>query len=202
MFVFFFSSRRRHTRWTGDWSSDVCSSDLTTFSSCVAAVCGQTASAYSLTRGFLSAPGTATVNWHWPTVYQYNLIAEKEFGGNVLSVGYLGTLVRGLAGAVNWDAVLPINGPGGTGSTPCMTYNYAKAAAGLAPLALSATGANNTPNSCQPFFNQMPLVTSTSIYTPYGRSNYNSLQVQFQRRFRNGLTFSANYTWAQALSNN
>src|SRR5579863_5019058 len=26
--VFFFSSRRRHTRWTGDWSSDVCSSDL------------------------------------------------------------------------------------------------------------------------------------------------------------------------------
>src|SRR6266487_3233798 len=24
----FFSSRRRHTRWTGDWSSDVCSSDL------------------------------------------------------------------------------------------------------------------------------------------------------------------------------
>src|SRR6266581_2325352 len=28
MLVFFFSSRRRHTRWTGDWSSDVCSSDL------------------------------------------------------------------------------------------------------------------------------------------------------------------------------
>src|SRR5690348_5755199 len=25
--TFFFSSRRRHTRWTGDWSSDVCSSD-------------------------------------------------------------------------------------------------------------------------------------------------------------------------------
>src|SRR5690348_18298238 len=25
---FFFSSRRRHTRWTGEWSSDVCSSDL------------------------------------------------------------------------------------------------------------------------------------------------------------------------------
>src|SRR5690348_8375907 len=28
MVLFFFSSRRRHTRWTGDWSSDVCSSDL------------------------------------------------------------------------------------------------------------------------------------------------------------------------------
>src|SRR5437867_8906912 len=28
MFTFFFSSRRRHTRSYGDWSSDVCSSDL------------------------------------------------------------------------------------------------------------------------------------------------------------------------------
>src|SRR5437879_7749014 len=27
-FIFFFSSRRRHTRYIGDWSSDVCSSDL------------------------------------------------------------------------------------------------------------------------------------------------------------------------------
>src|SRR5438094_2807646 len=27
-FCFFFSSRRRHTRSYGDWSSDVCSSDL------------------------------------------------------------------------------------------------------------------------------------------------------------------------------
>src|SRR6266568_8385176 len=26
--LFFFSSRRRHTRWNCDWSSDVCSSDL------------------------------------------------------------------------------------------------------------------------------------------------------------------------------
>src|SRR5574337_1937381 len=34
---FFFSSRRRHTRLSGDWSSDVCSSDLVTtdYSRCV-----------------------------------------------------------------------------------------------------------------------------------------------------------------------
>src|SRR2546430_8471919 len=29
MIFFFFSSRRRHTRFDCDWSSDVCSSDLT-----------------------------------------------------------------------------------------------------------------------------------------------------------------------------
>src|SRR5690625_6471173 len=28
LYRFFFSSRRRHTRWPRDWSSDVCSSDL------------------------------------------------------------------------------------------------------------------------------------------------------------------------------
>src|SRR5437867_8839297 len=32
-FFFFFSSRRRHTRSYGDWSSDVCSSDLSALSS-------------------------------------------------------------------------------------------------------------------------------------------------------------------------
>src|SRR5262245_64938381 len=31
-FFFFFSSRRRHTRCLSDWSSDVCSSDLTCLS--------------------------------------------------------------------------------------------------------------------------------------------------------------------------
>src|SRR5256885_11820107 len=30
VWFFFFSSRRRHTRLQGDWSSDVCSSDLVT----------------------------------------------------------------------------------------------------------------------------------------------------------------------------
>src|SRR5437870_8823815 len=30
----FFSSRRRHTRWPRDWSSDVCSSDLVVSSLC------------------------------------------------------------------------------------------------------------------------------------------------------------------------
>src|SRR5438445_1507403 len=30
LYLFFFSSRRRHTRYWRDWSSDVCSSDLLT----------------------------------------------------------------------------------------------------------------------------------------------------------------------------
>src|SRR2546430_3171482 len=34
LFFFFFSSRRRHTRFDCDWSSDVCSSDLTSRPGC------------------------------------------------------------------------------------------------------------------------------------------------------------------------
>src|SRR5690606_8405552 len=34
--LFFFSSRRRHTRFSRDWSSDVCSSDLADNSTCSA----------------------------------------------------------------------------------------------------------------------------------------------------------------------
>src|SRR2546426_7888605 len=37
---FFFSSRRRHTRLQGDWSSDVCSSDLTVFCRTCRKPCG------------------------------------------------------------------------------------------------------------------------------------------------------------------
>src|SRR5690606_40954996 len=35
--IFFFSSRRRHTRFSRDWSSDVCSSDLWS-APCIAAL--------------------------------------------------------------------------------------------------------------------------------------------------------------------
>src|SRR5256885_10443627 len=45
MRFFFFSSRRRHTRLQGDWSSDVCSSDLvleSNGSTSMASTCGST----------------------------------------------------------------------------------------------------------------------------------------------------------------
>src|SRR5437868_15246584 len=37
-YFFFFSSRRRHTRSKRDWSSDVCSSDLSSPSMCIEAL--------------------------------------------------------------------------------------------------------------------------------------------------------------------
>src|SRR6478672_13420045 len=44
-FFFFFSSRRRHTRSDRDWSSDVCSSDLTRAPKCRATLSSSSACA-------------------------------------------------------------------------------------------------------------------------------------------------------------
>src|SRR5207247_4075906 len=44
--LFFFSSRRRHTRSTRDWSSDVCSSDLYDLSALLGAVTKKTKLVY------------------------------------------------------------------------------------------------------------------------------------------------------------
>src|SRR5207249_6163227 len=52
LFFFFFSSRRRHTRSKRDWSSDVCSSDLS--------VTLSAASPQSITVDYNTADGTAT----------------------------------------------------------------------------------------------------------------------------------------------
>src|SRR6266481_2361598 len=49
---FFFSSRRRHTRWNCDWSSDVCSSDL------IPVNAGAFAKLQLLLPGETAAPGT------------------------------------------------------------------------------------------------------------------------------------------------
>src|SRR3989449_8684527 len=78
VFFFFFSSRRRHTRCSRDWSSDVCSSDLTTPVAAVSGVAtffdlslNKTGTGYTLTASasgfapvtstaFDITPGTAT----------------------------------------------------------------------------------------------------------------------------------------------
>src|SRR5690625_6945732 len=59
--LFFFSSRRRHTSWPRDWSSDVCSSDLFTKNSFKEVVVDGFKSVYhSRSRVETIRPGRAT----------------------------------------------------------------------------------------------------------------------------------------------
>src|SRR5258706_7311385 len=61
---FFFSSRRRHTRLVSDWSSDVCSSDLTSYANANADHAGVAASGRLRTDalGTIQAPTLAVVS--------------------------------------------------------------------------------------------------------------------------------------------
>src|SRR5690606_40659484 len=58
IYHFFFSSRRRHTRFSRDWSSDVCSSDLLALSDVGKLVVLDNSSPITL-----SIPDESTVSW-------------------------------------------------------------------------------------------------------------------------------------------
>src|SRR5579862_9951164 len=91
---FFFSSRRRHTRWNCDWSSDVCSSDL--FKVIIAGA-GGAAHLPGMTAAFTPLPVFGVP------------VASKALSGqdSLLSIVQMpagvpvGTLAIGEAGAVN-----------------------------------------------------------------------------------------------------
>src|SRR5689334_25144596 len=79
IYYFFFSSRRRHTRWNCDWSSDVCSSDLklSRKTACQPKVAlSQPPAVGPTVGGWLSA----TFGWH--AVFLLNLRSEERRVGH------------------------------------------------------------------------------------------------------------------------
>ena len=108
------------------------------------------------------------------SVDQYNLFVEKQFGQNVVTVGFVGDAGHHLPMTIN-DVNLPkptlSPAPGGLG--------------------LLATFAN--PN--KPF----PNVGTIQDYISEGSSSYNSLVVTYDHRYSNGLSVGANYTYSHSI---
>jgi len=148
-------------------------------STCLVGSCGATTSSPGYTPSGFSVNAGTQVPYHYTLAYMFNLTLEKEFAGNVVSVGYVGEPVRHLGRTVtNANTNLPPLGPGGCGVTtpvgfgsPCLTYSSA-----------------------------LPMVGTIQLLETDGVSNYNALQVAFQRRYRAGLTLASNYTFSSALS--
>src|SRR5256885_12189774 len=72
---FFFSSRRRHTRLQGDWSSDVCSSDLA-----VSAALKLNGTAYGLTQAD-AAVAASPNSWNFGTTAFGGTVTEYSANG-------------------------------------------------------------------------------------------------------------------------
>src|SRR5690606_40769231 len=79
--VFFFSSRRRHTRFSRDWSSDVCSSDLNQ-NDHLLVVQWVEASTHP------DAPHVQPVNGHFGYGYQWWIPESKQ--GEFMAMGVYG----------------------------------------------------------------------------------------------------------------
>src|SRR3989454_7135296 len=87
LFFFFFSSRRRHTRLQGDWSSDVCSSDLTA-SDVVSAIREQNVQVAAGAVG--QQPGNRPVNFELQINAKGRLISTEEFGQIIVKTRHTG----------------------------------------------------------------------------------------------------------------
>jgi hypothetical protein len=104
-------------------------------------------------------------------VQQFNLQVEQQFGPNVLTVGYVGNIGQHLP-----EPLGDINDP--------------------TPAQVKAGGYN----TARPLGTLLPNVGGVAWLVSGGVSNYNGLQMSYQRRFVKGLAFDANYTWGHALS--
>lgn len=144
---------------------------LMAVSACLAASCGTTGSG-------IAVPYASQLNIRNMASYQFNFTVEKEYKGNTLAVSYVGVRGRHLERAPNVDQPLPPQ-QGGCGVTTAI----------------------KVPSPCQPYYAQLPLVSSIQLLTDDGSSNYNALQANFNRRYKNGLSLGANYTYARGLAN-
>jgi hypothetical protein len=106
-------------------------------------------------------------------IEQYSLQLQKDFHGNVVSIGYVGNEGRHLVGYPN------LNQPAYAGATT--------------PIYVPVTNFGVTSN----LFGSTIISTGVSA----GVSSYNALQVTLERRLAKGLSGNANYTWAHALAN-
>src|SRR6266516_6521319 len=134
-FFFFFSSRRRHTSSYGDWSSDVCSSDLTgrpVLSICVRPMPGWqprprrlTGSCPALWSYCLQALPRAAAVWAGPSFLGRIAVLERQAG--YISPAELRrailTDLAGRPGATVRAAVLDALEPTGTGDTARATVD-------------------------------------------------------------------------------
>jgi len=117
---------------------------------------------------------------------QFNLQLQKEFGGNVVEIGYVGELGRHVAafnGSRNWNG----------------SANPTENAPNGASLPAVVGGKTQLFGVLQGY----PYLNKTSINTTIsnGSSAYNALQTSFVRRFKNGLTVNFNYTWSHTMDN-
>jgi hypothetical protein len=125
-------------------------------------------------------------NQQWDAGVEYQLTSDT-----VVKATYVGAHSDHLQVSVPVNLVSPQNRPAPATSLADQNARQTQFAAAFSNEIGGAFGPEN--NLIDPRFDNVTQVQST------GTSSYNSLQLEGIRRFRNGLTFNVNYTWAHSL---
>jgi hypothetical protein len=144
-------------------------------------------------KGALLVPGGVQPDLKMPTLISYSLGIEQEISTNTsLTLRYLGS--HGYHQIVGVDANTPF--PTICPASPCPATYPKTFPAGLAGTPVPA-GSTYIPTG-RPRAN--PTLANTWTWFGVGDSNYNALQVDFNRRFSHGLSLRGVYTWSKALN--
>jgi hypothetical protein len=172
----------------------------------------------SITRSTFSNPvGTTTVastatpftiqarmpiDYKSPYTQQWSLDVQRNFGLSwFLDVGYYGNNGIHLPGITDFNQPNPFAYRNCTPTTKCFAGPVTIAANGVdfsATPIVNSSAATTKLNVLRPFVGYGPAVTFADIYT----SNYNSLQVQLNKRFSGRSLFGLAYTWSHGLTTN
>jgi hypothetical protein len=125
-------------------------------------------------------------NQQWDAGVEYQLTPDT-----VVKVTYVGAHSDHLQVSVPTNLVAPQNRPAPATSLADQNARQTQFAAAFSNEIGGAFGPQN--NLIDPRFDNVTQVQSI------GTSTYNSLQLEGIRRFKNGLTFNVNYTWAHSL---
>lgn len=149
-------------------------------------------------------PGGVQPNMKTPTLISWSLRVDQELSPNtLLTLGYVGS--HGYHELIGVDANEPF--PTICPAAPCPS---------VYPTAPPATAANGFPADSQlagapvppgsyyipvgtPKANPSPILTNTWTWFSVGDSSYQALQIDLRRRFSQGLSVRAVYTWSKAL---
>ncbi|HXH49177.1 MAG TPA: carboxypeptidase regulatory-like domain-containing protein [Terriglobia bacterium] len=129
----------------------------------------------------VSIYGTFDLNWKMAQVATWNMTVERQFGNNwVVRAAYVGNKGTHLSTAVDGganEANPAIYKPGTCNGEPCSTAD------------------NTQDRRINPNFG------AVGLYGSLYNSNYNSLQLNMEKRFSQGLSVLANYTWSKMIDN-
>jgi hypothetical protein len=126
-------------------------------------------------------------NLRTPYMQQWHFGIERELpGDSVFALTYAGSKGTKLYTFFNGNQAEP------TADSSIPTAPRRPVSATLIGATTPCSVAN--PGNCAPVFD-----TGIDWFRSTGRSNYNSLQARFEKRFSKGLQFQASYTWAHSL---